>query len=65
MALVLDVMADDLGLHRAEASTRLEDLASQEALRRSGFRPYGVAHEHVFLDGGWRDGIVWERTLGP
>jgi ribosomal-protein-alanine N-acetyltransferase len=62
---VLAVMAGELGLHRAEASTRLENLASQQVLRRNGFRPYGVAREHIFLDGEWRDGLLWELTLGP
>jgi len=61
--LVLRVMADELGLHRAEASTRLENLPSQKVLRRNGFTPMGVAHEHIFLDGAWRDGILWERRL--
>ncbi|MFV2022886.1 GNAT family N-acetyltransferase, partial [Micromonospora sp. LOL_023] len=61
---VLAVMAGELGLHRAEASTRLENLASQKALRRNGFRPYGVAREHILLDGAWRDGILWELILG-
>jgi ribosomal-protein-alanine N-acetyltransferase len=63
VGLVLRVMTDELGLHRAEASTRLENLASQKALRRNGFTPYGMAHAHIFLDGDWRDGVLWERTL--
>lgn len=58
-------MTDELGLHRAEASTRLENLASQKTLRRNGFTPYGMPHQHIFLEGAWRDGILWERTLGP
>jgi len=65
LGLVLQVMTDELGLHRAEAATRLENLASQKALRRNGFTPYGIAHEQTFLDGAWRDGILWERTLAP
>jgi ribosomal-protein-alanine N-acetyltransferase len=64
VGLVLQVMADELGLHRAEASTRLENLPSQKALRRNGFTPMGLAHEHIFLDGAWRDGVLWERKLG-
>jgi len=64
VALVLKVMVDELGLHRAEASTRIENLASQKALRRNGFRPYGLAHENIFLEGGWQDSIMWERILG-
>lgn len=65
VGLVLRVMAGELGLHRAEASTRLENVPSQKALRRNGFTPIGVAHAHIFLDGDWRDGILWERTLEP
>jgi ribosomal-protein-alanine N-acetyltransferase len=57
-------MTDELGLHRAEASTNLENLPSQRVLRRNGFSPYGVAHSSIFLDGHWRDGLLWERILG-
>ncbi|MEV6858805.1 GNAT family protein [Streptomyces microflavus] len=61
---VLRVMTDELGLHRAEASTNLENLPSQRVLRRNGFSPYGVAHSSILLDGSWRDGLLWERILG-
>lgn len=64
VGLVLRVMTDELGLRRAEASTRLENLASQQVLRRNAFSPYGIAHSSVFLDGSWRDDLLWERTLG-
>ncbi|MCZ0990819.1 GNAT family protein [Streptomyces diastatochromogenes] len=64
VGLVLRVMTDELGLHRAEASTHLENLPSQRVLRRNGFSPYGVAHSSIFLDGSWRDGLLWERVLG-
>ena len=64
LALALRVMTDELGLHRAEASTQLENLPSQRVLRRNGFSPYGVAHSSIFLDGSWRDGLLWERVLG-
>ncbi|MEV0840655.1 GNAT family protein [Actinocatenispora sera] len=64
VGLLLRVMADELGLHRAEASTNLENLPSQRVLRRNGFHPYGVAHAAILLDGRWRDGLLWERILG-
>lgn len=64
LALALRVMTDELGLHRAEASTGLENLPSQRVLRRNGFSPYGVSHSSIFLDGAWRDGLLWERLLG-
>ncbi len=51
--LALPVMPEELGLHRAEASTNLENLPSQRMLRRNGFTPYGVAHAAIFLDRGF------------
>uniref|UniRef100_A0AAU3GTE0 GNAT family N-acetyltransferase n=1 Tax=Streptomyces sp. NBC_01401 TaxID=2903854 RepID=A0AAU3GTE0_9ACTN len=63
VGLALRVMTDELGLHRAEASTQLENLPSQRVLRRNGFTPYGVAHNAIHLDGAWRDTLLWERTL--
>ncbi|SHN36459.1 GNAT family N-acetyltransferase [Actinacidiphila paucisporea] len=63
VALALRIMTDELGLHRVEASTNLENLPSQRVLRRNGFSPYGVAHSSIFLDGSWRDGLLWERIL--
>jgi ribosomal-protein-alanine N-acetyltransferase len=60
---VLRVMAEELGLRRAEASTNLENLASQRVLRRNGFSPYGVAHSSILLRGSWRDALLWERLL--
>ncbi|WP_424217299.1 GNAT family N-acetyltransferase (plasmid) [Streptomyces sp. BI20] len=61
---VLRVMTDELGLHRAEASTNLENLPSQRVLRRHGFAPYGVARSAILLDGRWQDSLLWERILG-
>ncbi|WP_405634255.1 GNAT family N-acetyltransferase [Streptomyces sp. NBC_01178] len=64
VGLALRVMREELGLHRAEASTNLENLPSQRVLRRNGFTPYGVAHAAILLEGEWRDGLLWERVLG-
>lgn len=60
---ILTVMTEELGLHRAEAHTRMDNLASQRVLRANGFRPWGVAHAHIFLEGAWHDEVFWERTL--
>lgn len=61
--LTIKVMADELGLRRAEAETQLENLPSQRVLRRNGFTPYGIAHSHIFVNGEWRDEVLWERLL--
>jgi [ribosomal protein S5]-alanine N-acetyltransferase len=63
--LALRVMADELGLHRAEAHTQVENLASHGVLRRNGFVSYGIAHGHIFIQGAWHDEIFWERILEP
>lgn len=63
VALALRVMTDDLGLHRAEASTNLNNLPSQRVLRRNGFTPYGVAHSSLLLNSTWQDALLWERLL--
>jgi [ribosomal protein S5]-alanine N-acetyltransferase len=63
VAQVLDVMRDELGLHRAEACTQMDNLGSHQVLRRNGFVPHGIAHALIFINGQWRDEIMWERTL--
>jgi [ribosomal protein S5]-alanine N-acetyltransferase len=61
--LLLRVMAEELGLYRAEAHTQMENLASHGVLRKNGFRPWGVAHNHIYVNKAWRDEVFWERTL--
>jgi ribosomal-protein-alanine N-acetyltransferase len=63
VALLLKMMSGELRLHRAEASTQLENHPSQRVLRANSFSPCGIAHSHIFVNGGWRDGVLWELTL--
>jgi len=57
------VQATKLGLHRLEAGTMLDNVASQEVLRRSGFQQYGVAERFLFIRGEWRDHVLFQRIL--
>ncbi len=59
----INFMISDLGLHRAEAFTQVENIASQNVLRKNGFLPIGIAHERIFTVGAWHDEIFWERVL--
>jgi [ribosomal protein S5]-alanine N-acetyltransferase len=61
--LVIRLMIRELGLHRAEATTQIENIASQNVLRKNGFVPIGIAHERIFTVGAWHDEIFWERVL--
>ncbi|WP_326739758.1 GNAT family N-acetyltransferase [Streptomyces sp. NBC_01022] len=63
VGLALRIAEDELNLHRLEAHTQLENLASQSILRKHGFRSWGIAHDHFYADGAWRDEVFWERTL--
>ncbi|KRE42297.1 GNAT family N-acetyltransferase [Knoellia sp. Soil729] len=60
---LLALMRDELGLHRAEASTSLDNVASHHVLRSQGFRAYGTTTSSFLTDGRWRDSLMWERVL--
>jgi ribosomal-protein-alanine N-acetyltransferase len=63
VSLVLPVIAGELGLHRVEARTQVENLPSHQVLRKNGFSTCGIAHAHSFINGEWRDGVLWELLL--
>lgn len=63
VGLAVRIAEDKLNLHRLEAHTQLENLASQSILRKHGFNPWGIAHEHFHAEGAWRDEVFWERRL--
>ncbi|MBO0812069.1 MAG: GNAT family N-acetyltransferase [Microlunatus sp.] len=63
VGLMVRLMIDELRLHRAEAFTQLDNLGSQHVLRTNGFIPIGIAREHIFTAGAWRDEILWEQLL--
>ena len=64
VGLVVRLMTRDLGLHRAEAFTQIENVASQNVLRKNRFVPIGIARSRIFTVGAWHDEIFWERVLG-
>ena len=62
---LLALMRDELGLHRAEASTSLDNLASHRVLTSQGFCTYGTTTSSFLAGGHWRDSLMWERVLQP
>jgi ribosomal-protein-alanine N-acetyltransferase len=52
---------DELGLHRVEAGTLLDNVASQRVLEKNGFTRIGIARKHLLIAGEWRDHILFER----
>ncbi|MBW5482729.1 GNAT family N-acetyltransferase [Streptomyces bambusae] len=54
---------DVVGLHRVEAGTLLDNLASQRVLEKAGFEPFGVAPKYLHINGAWRDHRLFQRLL--
>ncbi|MFD0328709.1 GNAT family N-acetyltransferase [Streptacidiphilus monticola] len=54
---------DELRLHRLEAGTLTENTASQRVLERAGFSRIGVARSYLFVNGRWRDHVLFEKVL--
>jgi [ribosomal protein S5]-alanine N-acetyltransferase len=63
VSLAVEMMTNELELHRAEAITDMDNLGSQHVLRNNGFVPCGVCRSRIFTAGAWRDEILWERLL--
>lgn len=61
---VLDLAFRRMLLHRVEAFTRVDNVASQRVLSRNGFSLVGTARRHVYADGRWHDQRLFER-LAP
>lgn len=50
------------GLHRLEAWTLVDNLASQRVLEKNDFNRFGLARGLLLVDGEWRDHILFERV---
>jgi ribosomal-protein-alanine N-acetyltransferase len=52
-----------LGLHRLEAGTMVENVASQRVLEACGYERFGLAPKLLFLNGAWRDHVLFQKVL--
>ncbi len=53
---------DERGLHRLEAGTLVDNLASQRVLERNRFARIGLSPRYLRIAGEWRDHILFART---
>jgi [ribosomal protein S5]-alanine N-acetyltransferase len=51
-----------LALHRLEAGTLVDNLASQRVLEKNGFERIGLARRYLQIAGEWRDHLLFQRT---
>jgi ribosomal-protein-alanine N-acetyltransferase len=57
----LAIAFGEMQLHRVEAGTRPENVASQRVLERNGFTCVGLLRRHLLIGGEWCDHLLWER----
>jgi ribosomal-protein-alanine N-acetyltransferase len=62
VAAVLEEAFGPLALHRIEASTLVDNAASQRVLVRNAFERIGLARRYLHIDGAWRDHLLFQRT---
>jgi [ribosomal protein S5]-alanine N-acetyltransferase len=58
---VVGIAFTDLSLHRLQAATMVDNVASQRVLHRCGFDRIGVADGYLAIDGKWADHVLWQR----
>ena len=63
-AVLAEGFSSRVNLHRVQAGVRPENGRSMGLLWRLGFAEIGLAHQYLFIDGDWRDHILFERING-
>lgn len=58
---VVQFAFDHVRLHRLEAWTLVDNVASQRVLEKNGFTRFGLAKALLLIDGEWRDHLLFER----
>jgi ribosomal-protein-alanine N-acetyltransferase len=60
---VAEIADTELRLHRIEASTLTNNVASQRVLGRAGFQQIGFAPTYLHIAGRWQDCTLYQRIL--
>jgi ribosomal-protein-alanine N-acetyltransferase len=58
---VVAYMFRELDLHRAEAATLVDNVASQRVLEKAGFERIGLAPRYLRINDVWRDFLLFQR----
>ncbi len=58
---MLGVAFRELGLHRVEAGTLVDNVVSQRVLERNGFERFGLAPKYLRIAGRWQDHVLFQR----
>jgi ribosomal-protein-alanine N-acetyltransferase len=61
VARIVGLAFDQLGLHRVEAGTLVDNIGSQRVLENNKFQRYGLAPRYLWIAGAWRDHVLFQR----
>ena len=64
VAAIVALAFGELALHRLEAATLVDNVASQRVLERNRFHRIGLAPHYLQTAGVWRDHLLFQRTVG-
>jgi ribosomal-protein-alanine N-acetyltransferase len=62
VALAIDFLMDEIGLHRVEIDIRPENLPSLRVVEKLGLRQEGLKERFIHIDGAWRDHKIFAIT---
>lgn len=60
--LVMKYAFEELELHRIEATTLIDNEKSQRVLSSCGFKELGISEKHLYINGEWRDQMVFYKV---
>lgn len=63
LELACDYASYDIGLHRLEASTLVDNIKSQRVLKHCGFKELGLNEKYLFINGKWQNHITFYKLL--
>ena len=63
VALAIDHLFDEVGLHRVEIDIRPENAASLRVVEKLGLRLEGTKLRYIHIDGDWRDHLSFAITI--
>ena len=62
LAAVVEFAFGEAKLHRIEAGTLVDNVASQRVLEKNGFERIGLARRYLKIAGQWQDHLLFQRT---
>lgn len=62
VAMAIDYLLDQGGLHRVEIDIRPENAASLRVVEKLGLREEGLKQRYIHIDGAWRDHRIFAIT---